>query len=354
MKKKMHFTIMGLVVAVLALALALTGCAKDASGNTNASTSESVDVNADMRDQESRETLVLEGTVWRAETVSTSDGTTYTWSEIISSGMQEKGTEFILEFIDDKTCVELTIHWGRVSAISEYTYKIAGDKLVIRGGDYTDSSYENGTIVLTTSSNDKFQYKITNYPIIKPEMDYVSEEAAQEAELRYNAEDSTDSNTESETYVYTLNGREIMLHIKLEDYIQDGVISFGELIQDLGYSSAGYVYDEDDNPVAQIGRFVYLDDTVPCHMIETFINIPYIYEDSGHDEEHILIYDEHGNSGVLTINGYGSRPIHISYNQLIAATYIWETYSDGKIHENPLRDVFGDDGVIREHNYFVS
>ena len=46
MKKKMHFTIMGLVVAVLALALALTGCAKDASGNTNASTSESVDVNA--------------------------------------------------------------------------------------------------------------------------------------------------------------------------------------------------------------------------------------------------------------------------------------------------------------------
>ena len=39
---------MGLVVAILALALALTGCAKDASGNTNASTSESVDVNADM------------------------------------------------------------------------------------------------------------------------------------------------------------------------------------------------------------------------------------------------------------------------------------------------------------------
>lgn len=354
MKKKMHFTIMGLVVAVLALALALTGCAKDASGNTNASTSEGVDVNADMRDQESHETLVLEGTVWRTETVSTSDGTTYTWSEIISSGMQEKGTEFILEFIDDKTCVELTIHWGRVSAISEYTYKIAGDKLVIRGGNYTDSSYENGIIVLTTSSNDKFQYKITNYPIIKPEMDYVSEEAAQEAELRYNAEDSTNSNTESETYVYTLNGREIMLHIKLEDYIQDGVISFGELIRDLGYSSAGYVYDENDNPVAQIGRFVYHDDTVPCHTVETFINIPYIYEDSGHDEEHILIYDEHGNSGILTINGYGSRPIHISYNQLIAATYIWETYSDGKIHENPLRDVFGDDGVIREHNYFVS
>lgn len=354
MKKKMHFTIMGLIVAVLALALALTGCAKDASGNTNASTSESVDVNADMQDQESRETLVLEGTVWRVETVSTSDGTTYTWSEITTSGMQEKGTEFILEFIDDRTCVELTIHWGRVSAISEYTYRIAGDKLVIRGGDYTDSSYENGIIVLTTSSNDKFQYKITNYPIIKPEMNYVSEEAAQEAELRYNAEDSTDSNTESETFVYTLNGREIMLHIKLEDYIQDGIISFGELIRDLGYSSAGYVYDENDNPVAQIGRFVYHDDTVPCHTIETFINIPYIYEDSGRDEEHILIYDEHGNSGILTINGYGSRPIHISYNQLIAATYIWETYSDGKIHENPLRDVFGDDGVIREHNYFVS
>ena len=177
---------MGLVVAVLALALALTGCAKDASGNTNASTSESVDVNANMQDQESHETLMLEGTVWRVETVSTSDGATYTWSEIISSGMQEKGTEFILEFIDDKTCVELTIHWGRVSAISEYTYRIAGDKLVIR--NYTDSSYENGTIVLTTSSNDKFQYKITNYPIIKPEMNYVSEEAAQEAELRYNAE----------------------------------------------------------------------------------------------------------------------------------------------------------------------
>ena len=352
MKKKMHFTIMGLVVAVLALALALTGCAKDASGNTNASTSESVDVNTNMQDQESHETLMLEGTVWRVETVSTSDGTTHTWSEIISSGMQEKGTEFILEFIDDKTCAELTIHWGRVSAISEYTYRIAGDKLVIRGG-YTDSSYENGTIVLTTSSNDKFQYKITNYPIIKPEMNYVSEEAAQEAELRYNAEGSTDSNTESETFVYTLNGREIMLHIKLEDYIQDGVISFGELIRDLGYSSAGYVYDENDNPVAQIGRFVYHDDTVPCHTIETFINIPYIYEDSGY-EEHILIYDEHGNSGILTINGYGSRPIHISYNQLIAATYIWETYSDGKIHENPLRDVFGDDGVIREHNYFVS
>ncbi len=63
-------------------------------------------------------------------------------------------------------------------------------------------------------------------------MNYVSEEAAQEAELRYNAEGSTDSNTESETFVYTLNGREIMLHIKLEDYIQDGVISFGELIRD--------------------------------------------------------------------------------------------------------------------------
>ena len=353
MKKKMHFTIMGLVVAVLALALALTGCAKDASGNTNASTSESVDVNADMQDQESRETLVLEGTVWRAETGSTSDGTTYTWSEIISSGMQEKGSEFILEFIDDRTCVELYLHWGRVSAVSENPYKIAGDKLVIRG-DYTDSSYENGTIVLTTSSNEKFQYKITNYPIIKPEINYVSEEAAQEAKLRYNAEDSTDSNTESETFVYTLNGREIMLHIKLEDYIHGDTISFGELIRDLGYSSAGYVYDEDDNPVAQIGRFVYLNDTAPCHAIETFINIPYIYEDSGYSEEHIYIYDEHGNSGILTINGYGSRPIHISYNQLIAATYIWETYSDGKIHENPLRDVFGDDGAIREHHYFVS
>ena len=150
MKKKMHFTIMGLVVAVLALALALTGCAKDASGNTNA----------------------------------------------ISSGMQEKGSEFILEFIDDRTCVALMTHWGRVSAVSENPYKIAGDKLVIRG-DYTDSSYENGTIVLTTSSNEKFQYKITNYPIIKPEINYVSEEAAQEAKLRYNAEDSTDSNTES-------------------------------------------------------------------------------------------------------------------------------------------------------------
>ena len=353
MKKKMHFTIRGLVVAVLALALALTGCAKDASGNANASTSESGDVNADMQDHENHETLTLEGTVWRAATVSTSDGTTYTWSEITSSGMQEKGTEFILEFIDDKTCVELTIHWGRVSAIGEYTYQIANDKLVIRGGNYIDSSYENGTIILTTNSNDKFQYEVTNYPIIKPEMNYVSEEAAQEAELRYNAEDSTDSNTESETFVYTVNGREIMLHIKLEDYIQDGVISFGELIRDLGYSSAGYVYDEDDNPVAQIGRFVYLDDTAPCHVIETFINIPYIYEDSGYDEEHIFIYDEHGNSGILTINGYGSRPIHISYDQLIAATYIWETYSDGKVHENPLRDVFGDDGMIREHNYFV-
>ena len=92
MKKKMHFTIMGLVVAVLALALALTGCAKDASGNTNASTSESVDVNADMRDQESRETLVLEGTVWRVEAGSASGGTTYTWSELISSGMQDSVT----------------------------------------------------------------------------------------------------------------------------------------------------------------------------------------------------------------------------------------------------------------------
>ena len=306
-----------------------------------------------MQDQESRETLVLEGTVWRAETGSTSDGTTYTWSEIISSGMQEKGSEFILEFIDDRTCVALMTHWGRVSAVSENPYRIAGDKLVIRG-DYTDSSYENGTIVLTTSSNEKFQYKITNYPIIKPEINYVSEEAAQEAKLRYNAEDSTDSNTESETFVYTLNGREIMLHIKLEDYIHGDTISFGELIRDLGYSSAGYVYDEDDNPVAQIGRFVYLNDTAPCHAIETFINIPYIYEDSGYSEEHIYIYDEHGNSGILTINGYGSRPIHISYNQLIAAAYIWETYSDGKIHENPLRDVFGDDGAIREHNYFVS
>lgn len=351
--KKIIPLIMGLVVAVLALALALTGCAKDTSGNTNASTSESVDVNADMQDQESHETLMLEGTVWRVETVSTSDGATYTWSEIISSGMQENGTEFILEFIDDKTCVELTIHWGRVSAISEYAYKIAGDKLVIRGGNYTDSSYGNGTIILTTDSNDKFQYEITNYPIIKPEMNYVSEEAAQEAELRYNAEDSTDSNTESETFAYTVNGCEIRLHIRLEDYIDGDVISFSELIRDLGYSSAGYVYDEDDNPVAQIGRFVYLDDTVPCHMIETFINIPYIYEDSGYDEEHILIYDEHGNSGVLTINGYGSRSIHISYNQLIVAAYIWETYSDGRIHENPLRDVFGDDGMIREHNYFV-
>ena len=189
-----------------------------------------------MRDQESRETLVLEGTVWRAETGSTSDGTTYTWSEIISSGMQEKGSEFILEFIDDRTCVALMTHWGRVSAVSENPYKIAGDKLVIRG-DYTDSSYENGTIVLTTSSNEKFQYKITNYPIIKPEINYVSEEAAQEAKLRYNAEDSTNSNTESETYVYTLNGREIMLHIKLEDYIQDGVISFGELIRDFRTST---------------------------------------------------------------------------------------------------------------------
>ena len=51
MKKKMHFTIMGLVVAVLALALALAGCAKDASGNTNASTSESVDVNNTLSDK---------------------------------------------------------------------------------------------------------------------------------------------------------------------------------------------------------------------------------------------------------------------------------------------------------------
>ncbi len=116
---------MGLVVAVLALALALTGCAKDASGNTNASTSESVDVNANMQDQESHETLMLEGTVWRVETVSTSDGATYTWSEIISSGMQEKGTEFILEFIDDKTCVELTIHCTLILATkTEQSYSL--------------------------------------------------------------------------------------------------------------------------------------------------------------------------------------------------------------------------------------
>ena len=339
MKKKMHFTIMGLVVAVLALALALTGCAKDASGNTNASTSESVDVNTDMQDQESHiDESSFNGTVWEATQLINADGSIITMESAISTGLETPGAKYVLEFTDERTCYVLKLESNKVVMAAKCAYDTSGSDINISNENISSSKLEDDHIVVMMRHGLGFIFEKSTIGFIEPIVSGVD----------------TSTTSPSDGYLYTVNGHEIVLHTRLENYINDGVISFGELIRDLGYSSSGYIYNEDDDPVAQIGRFVYIDDTVPCHVIETFINIPYIYEDSGYDEEHIYIFDEHGNSGVLTINGYGSRPIHISYNQLIAATYIWETYSDGRIHENPLRDVFGDDGMIREHNYFVS
>lgn len=354
MKKKMHFTIMGLVVAVLALALALTGCAKDASGNTNASTSESVDVNADMQEANGLESL--DGTAWVAE-------------RHLIKGAPEWPVNYRLEFYGNEAYL-IMYHYRDYAGVEKTEYTFDGESLTFNTDDLYDVEFRGNSIYLTTARAYTWSFYQTTpigldtiHEVMKQVGDIWSiditpwiSEADEQAQTKTTPTDDGDSDIDlaQESYVYSINGHDIILHTRLEDYIQDGAISFGELIRDLGYSSAGYVYDEDDNPVAQIGRFVYIDDTVPCHVIETFINIPYIYEDSGYDEEHIYIFDEHGNSGVLTINGYGSRPIHISYDQLIAAAYIWETYSDGKIHENPLRDVFGDDGMIREHNYFVS
>ena len=135
MKKKMHFTIMGLVVAVLALALALTGCAKDASGNTNASTSESVDVNADTQKANGLENL--DGTAWVAE-------------RHLIKGAPEWPVNYRLEFYGNEAYL-IMYHYRDYAGVEKTEYTFDGESLTFNTDDLYDVEFRGNSIYLTTA-----------------------------------------------------------------------------------------------------------------------------------------------------------------------------------------------------------
>lgn len=134
-------------------------------------------------------------------------------------------------------------------------------------------------------------------------------------------------------YVYSVDGHELALSVRLEDYIDGDELDFKALKKALGYTE-GKVRDADGNILATTGE---VNKAQPIAEISFYANL------SDPDQE--MVYYVTAKSGtdsqILTLAS--SNPAkNLSFNQLVVAVYLWDYYSDGNIHSDPLIDELSD------------
>ena len=134
-------------------------------------------------------------------------------------------------------------------------------------------------------------------------------------------------------YIYVIDGHELPLSVRLEDFIDGDVLDMKGLKNALGYTE-GKIRDSEGNIIADTGAS---DRLQPLANLDFSINLS--------DKSRTMRYTIHGlpetGSQILTLTNFNPAK-HISFNQLIAAVYVWSCYSDGGIHDDPLATILGD------------
>ena len=185
-------------------------------------------------------------------------------------------------------------------------------------GKTTDTSNSNQSQQDNTTIGDT-----TNSP---EESESQQETTAPEAEV--NPAQNSDGR-----YIYVIDGHELPLSVRLEDFIDGDVLDMKGLKNALGYTE-GKIRDSEGNIIADTGAS---DRLQPLANLDFSINLS--------DKSRTMRYTIHGlpetGSQILTLTNFNPAK-HISFNQLIAAVYVWSCYSDGGIHDDPLATILGD------------
>ena len=134
-------------------------------------------------------------------------------------------------------------------------------------------------------------------------------------------------------YIYVIDGHELPLSVRLEDFIDGDVLDMKGLKNALGYTE-GKIRDSEGNIIADTGAS---DRLQPLANLDFSINLS--------DKSRTMCYTIHGlpetDSQILTLTNFNPAR-HISFNQLVAAVYVWSCYSDGGIHDDPLATILSD------------
>lgn len=134
-------------------------------------------------------------------------------------------------------------------------------------------------------------------------------------------------------YIYVIDGHELPLSVRLEDFIDGDVLDLYGLEDALGYTE-GKIRDDAGNIIANTGT---PNKTTPFAELVFYMNLA--------DGEQTINYNvtamPNTDSQALTLNSF-NPPRNITFNQLVVAAYLWDYYNDGKIHNDPLAEILSD------------
>ena len=134
-------------------------------------------------------------------------------------------------------------------------------------------------------------------------------------------------------YIYVIDGHELPLSVRLEDFIDGDVLDLKGLRNALGYTE-GKIRDDVGNIIAETGT---PNKNTPFAELSFSMNLA--------DREQTIIYYvtamPNTDSQTLTINSF-NPPRNITFNQLVVAAYLWDYYNDGKMHSDPLAEILSD------------
>ena len=134
-------------------------------------------------------------------------------------------------------------------------------------------------------------------------------------------------------YIYVIDGHELSLSVRLEDFIDGDVLDLKGLENALGYTE-GKIRDSNGNVIADTGT---PNKNTPVAELSFSMNLA--------DREQTIYYYVTAESGsdsqILTIESF-NPPRYLTFNQLVVAVYLWDYYSDGEIHDDPLAEVLAD------------
>lgn len=295
---------MGLVAAVLTLALALTGCAGNAKKVDDGSS--------------------FSGTVWSVADV-TVDGNTYTVDEMIEHNLDAPGITRLFEFIDDANSCLLVVADGKVLEVKNFDYQYNGESFTFESDDIIGATFDNNSLSITFVGGNVFRFVKTDLSVINPTIG-TTVTSLPETTNEPAYVDTTPSNNNGK-YTYHIDGQDWSIGIKIEDLIHDGQIDASDLHLALGFDRTGDLRDSNNAVIAKSVGFLAGAKQGPYDTVTVFGNV------SQPDNYAFFNFMSNGSSDEVVVVA-GNRSFRVTLNQLVVAIYGCEQYADGEIHGN--------------------
>lgn len=180
----------------------------------------------------------------------------------------------------------------------------------------------------TTSSNqDQQENTATESTTIE------TNETNNQSDTSISEAETTPAQSSDGRYTYTIDGHELSLSVRLEDYIDGDILDWKGLRNALGYTE-GKIRDSGGNVIAETGT---PNKNTPIAELSFSMNLA--------DREQTIVYYVTAESGsesqILMIESF-NPPRNLTFNQLVVAVYLWDYYSDGEIHDDPLIEILAD------------